>query len=108
MPAHHHKPNNSPLHARAHRVIASLNREQVDFLDKIGKDALFSAGIKLSRTEILAAMVNVLKRFHLTGDGVKTVEQFERRIVKAVTQQRGGHVTPQLTERQRRKLSGGT
>ena len=76
---------------RAHRVIASLNREQVDFLDKIGKDALFSCGIKLSRTEILAAMVNVLKRVDLTGEGVRSAEQFERRIVDTlVAKLRGG------------------
>lgn len=68
----------------AHRVIASLNREQVDYLDKIGKDAQFSSGIKLSRTQILAAMVNALKRLNLTGAGVTTVEQFEQRIVDAM------------------------
>ena len=70
MPQNHELPDSN--HARAHRVIASLNRDQVDFLDKIGKDALFSSGVKLSRTEILSAMVNALKRFDLTGDGVTT------------------------------------
>ena len=80
----------SAEHARAHRVIASLNREQVDFLDKIGKDALFSAGVKLSRTELLAAMVNVLKRYHLTGEGVESAEQFEQRIVDSLGKPRGG------------------
>ena len=69
---------------RAHRVIASLNREQVDYLDKLGKDAQFSSGIKLSRTQILAAMVNALKRLNLTGEGVITAEQFEQRIVDAI------------------------
>ena len=77
-------------HARAHRVIASLNRDQVDFLDKVGKDALFSSGVKLSRTHILAAMVNVLKRLNLTGEGIKTVEQFEQRIVETMVRGRGG------------------
>ena len=75
-----HPPNNTP----AHRVIASLNREQVDYLDKIGKDAQFSSGSKLSRTQILAAMVNVLKRLNLTGEGVETAEQFEQRIIDAM------------------------
>ncbi len=75
---------------RAHRVIASLNREQVDFLDKIGKDALFSAGIKLSRTEIVAAMVNVLRRANLTGEGVRTAEELEQRILASLTRSRGG------------------
>ena len=72
------------LNHYAHRVIASLNREQVDYLDKIGKDAQFSSGIKLSRTQILAAMVNALRRLHLTGEGVTTAEQFEQRIVDAM------------------------
>ena len=71
----------------AHRVIASLNREQVDYLDKIGKDAQFSSGLKLSRTEILAAMVNAMKRLHLTGEGVVNAGQFEQRIVDAIMQQ---------------------
>jgi hypothetical protein len=70
--------------SHAHRVIASLNREQVDYLDKIGKDAQFSSGTKLSRTQILAAMVNVLKRLNLTGEGVATIEQFEQRIFDAI------------------------
>lgn len=68
----------------SHRVIASLNREQVDYLDKLGKDAQFSSGTKLTRTQILAAMVNALKRLNLTGDGVTTAEQFEQRIVDAM------------------------
>ncbi len=76
----HHNANQR----HAHRVIASLNREQVDYLDQLGKDAQFSSGIKLSRTQILAAMVNALKRLNLTGDGVTTAEQFEQRIVDAM------------------------
>ena len=73
-----------PNHSHAHRVIASLNRDQVDYLDKLGKDAQFSSGIKLSRTQILAAMVNAMKRLSLTGEGVTTAEQFEQRIVDAI------------------------
>ncbi len=84
-----HRQNGPSTRTRAHRVIASLNREQVDFLDKIGKDALFSAGIKLSRTEILAAMVNVLRRLDLTGEGVRTAEQFEQRIVEIMHRSKG-------------------
>ena len=75
---------------RAHRVIASLNREQVDFLDKLGKDALFSSGVKLSRTQILAAMVNALKRFNLTGEGIISSEQFEERVIHTLGKVRGG------------------
>jgi len=82
--------NGSPSsdHCRSHRVIASLNREQVDFLDKIGKDAQFSSGLKLSRTQILAAMVNALKRLNLTGEGIESSAQFELRIVEAIKRAR--------------------
>lgn len=76
---------------RSHRVIASLNREQVDFLDKIGKDAWFSSGVKLSRTQILAAMVNVLRRLNPTGEGVQSSNQFEQRIVEAIAKLQRNH-----------------
>ena len=73
------------------RVVASLNREQVDYLDQLGKDAQFSSGNKLSRTQILAAMVNAMRRLNLTGEGVATPAQFEQRIVDAITgRARGG------------------
>ncbi len=77
-------------HLRAHRVIAALNREQVDALDKLGKDALFSAGVKLSRTHILSVLVNVLRRLHVSGDGVRTPEELEQRIFGRVVRGRGG------------------
>ena len=77
-------------HPHAHRVIASLNRDQVDFLDRLGKDALFSAGVKLSRTQILSAMVNVLRSCQLSGEGIRTPEQFEQRILAVLHKYRGG------------------
>ena len=76
---------------RSHRVIATLNREQVDYLDKIGKDAQFSSGVKLSRNQILAAMVNAMKRLSLTGKGVTGAVQFEQRIVDAIMHKAKGH-----------------
>ncbi len=83
--------HSSPHGVHAHRVIAALNREQVDYIDKLGKDAQFSSGIKLSRAQILAAMVNALKRLNLTGNGVTTAAQFEQRIVDAMMTKARGH-----------------
>ena len=40
------------------RVIALLSREEMDFIDKIGKDALFSTGSKLTRVDIIAALID--------------------------------------------------
>lgn len=42
------------------RTVTFLTREQIDYLDKLGKDALFYQGKKLSRTQILSELVNVL------------------------------------------------
>ena len=67
---------------RTHRVIALLNREQVDFLDELGKDALFSTGAKLSRTKIIYAMVNALHSLGITGQGVRSKEELEQKIAK--------------------------
>jgi len=82
-PAAGPEPGSSAVRA-AHRVIALLTRDQVDYLDKLGKDAQFSSGNKLTRTEILAAMVNALQRLDLDGKGVRNVGQFEQRIVDAM------------------------
>lgn len=37
-----------------------LNREQVDYLDKIGKDCFFKFGRKMSRAKILSELVKLL------------------------------------------------
>jgi hypothetical protein len=85
QPPHNNLPDGRQHRGRSsHRVIALLNREQVDYLDQLGKDAQFSSGTKLSRTQILAALVNALRRLNLTGEGVSTAEQFEQRIVDAM------------------------
>ena len=74
----------SPVANRPYRVITRLNRDQVDYLDKIGKDAQYSSRMKLSRNQILFAMVNALKRLSLSGEGVGSVQQFEQRIIEAI------------------------
>lgn len=76
----------------SHRVIASLNRDQVDFLDKLGKDALFSRGTKLSRTQILSAMVNAARHLNLSGKGIASDRELERRILQVLKRANGGHV----------------
>lgn len=64
----------------AQRVVTFLNRDEVDFLDKLGKDALFSSGIKLSRAKIISWMVEFLKKLNMTGDDIKSENDFENRI----------------------------
>ncbi|OQX79621.1 MAG: hypothetical protein B6D56_06730 [Candidatus Omnitrophica bacterium 4484_70.1] len=42
-----------------HRVVTFLNREELDFLDNISKDILFSIGIKVPRSTILRNLVDI-------------------------------------------------
>ncbi|MFH0790902.1 MAG: hypothetical protein V2A64_04645 [Candidatus Omnitrophota bacterium] len=69
---------------RYQRVITFLTREQVDFLDKIAKDTLFSMGKKLSRAKIISVVVDVLSDLNITGEGLSSKKDLEQRILEAV------------------------
>ena len=62
------------------RVVTFLNRAEVDFLDKLGKDALFSTGLKLSRTKLIAWLVDFMKELNINGEGIKSERDFENRV----------------------------
>lgn len=66
------------------RVVTFLNREEVDFLDKLGKDALFSTGLKLSRAKLIAWLVNFIKTLNINGEDIKSERDFENRVLKEV------------------------
>lgn len=62
------------------RVVTFLNRNEVDFLDKIGKDALFSTGVKLSRAKLIAWLIDLMKKLNINGENIKSEQEFEERI----------------------------
>jgi len=66
--------------AKNQRVVTFLNRKEVDFLDKLGKDALFSTGAKLSRAKLIAWLVDFIKHLRINGENIKTEDDFENRI----------------------------
>ncbi|MBN2097644.1 MAG: hypothetical protein JW714_04100 [Candidatus Omnitrophica bacterium] len=70
----------------AHRVVAFLTRDEIDFLDKISKDALFSVGNKLSRSKIISAIVNVIRKLQIDGRGLSSKKELEAKVLKAITQ----------------------
>ncbi len=83
------KKSNNPK-GNAHRVITFLTRDELDFLDKIGKDALFSAGTKLSRSKIISAIVDVMRRLNIDGSGLRSKKELESRFIKAMKKERKG------------------
>jgi len=65
-------------------VIVNLGREEVDYLDRIGKDALFSTGTKLSRNKVISAMILAIKQLGLDGEGSKTRDALQNKIMQAM------------------------
>lgn len=67
-----------------HRVITLLDRKELDFLDKLGKDALFSTGHKLSYNEILRALIDFMIEIGLSGEKVGSEKAFRTKIMEQV------------------------
>ncbi|MFC1594197.1 hypothetical protein ACFL38_02600 [Candidatus Omnitrophota bacterium] len=72
--------NNYVSKNQMHRVVTQLNREEIDFLDKLSKDALFSTGTKLSRTQILRALIKAIRQVGLNSKEVDSEEAMVERI----------------------------
>ena len=70
------------VNVSTHRVITMLNRGEVDFLDKIGKDALFSTGHKLSYNEILRALIDFAMEAGVSGKKVDSAERLKEELVQ--------------------------
>ncbi|MFC1577025.1 hypothetical protein ACFL3N_01660 [Candidatus Omnitrophota bacterium] len=72
------------------RVIAFLNRDDIDYLDKIGKDALFTKGVKLSRVKVIRAMVEAMKELKVNGRDISSEEELKEEILEKLTQFKPG------------------
>jgi len=67
-----------------HRVITMLDREELDFLDKLGKDALFSTGHKLSYNDILRGLIDFSREIGLSGEKINSREELKQRILQHI------------------------
>lgn len=66
------------------RVVTFLTRDEVDFLDKVGKDALFSTGMKVSRARLIAWLVDFAEKLRINGEGIKSEGDLEKRIMEVM------------------------
>lgn len=66
------------------RVVTFLNREELDFLDKLGKDALFSCGLKISRAKVIEWLVDFIQKLNLSGENIRSEKDFEGRIFQVL------------------------
>jgi len=79
-----------------HRVITMLNRKEIDFLDKLGKDALFTTGRKLSYNQIMRGLLHFAMEIGLSGEGITSFRAVKDKILEAIkrSQSKDGFPTP--------------
>ncbi len=70
---------------QVHRVVTFLDRQQLDYLDKLGKDALFSTGVKFARTRVISALINLLRKSNVTGEGLRSDQDLEDRLLRRLS-----------------------
>lgn len=63
------------------RIVAFLTREEIDFIDKLAKDALFSTGHKLSRTDIVRALIDATKVKDINAEDIHSKSELEHRLL---------------------------
>jgi len=67
-----------------HRVITMLGRSEVDFLDKLGKDALFTTGHKLSYNDILRGLIDFAMEIKISGEKIDSAEDLKKLLLDQV------------------------
>ena len=65
----------------AHRVITMLGRQEMDFMDKLGKDALFSTGHKLSYNEILRGLIDFAMEAGISGNNIDSSGSLKSKLI---------------------------
>ncbi|MDD5282352.1 MAG: hypothetical protein PHC37_03335 [Candidatus Omnitrophica bacterium] len=70
-----------------HRVITMLGRQEMDYLDKLGKDALFSTGHKLSYNDILRGLIDFAMEAGISGEKIDSAETFKDRLLRQLSRQ---------------------
>ncbi|MDD5561486.1 MAG: hypothetical protein PHT50_05095 [Candidatus Omnitrophica bacterium] len=64
-----------------HRVITMLGRQEMDYLDKLGKDALFSTGRKLSYNDILRGLIDFAMEAGISGEKIDSARSLKEKLL---------------------------
>lgn len=79
-----------------HKVIAVFTRDELEFMDRLGKDALFSTGHKLSYIQIIKGLVNYAMEAGINGNNIDSAEALKEKLDKRfpeILEDRGGGTT---------------
>ncbi len=64
------------------KVVSFLTREQMDFIDKLSKDAWYSTGKKISRAAVIQALVEAARKIDLAGNNINSQAELEERMAE--------------------------
>ena len=70
-----------------HKVITMVERNELEFLDKLGKDSLFSTGHKLTYNEILKALIDFAMEEGIKGENIPTLAALKEKIRQQSSEQ---------------------
>jgi len=90
--------NGNGKHAKRRRIIALMTREEIEFLDKLGLDALFTTKHKLSRVSILGAMVDAAIKLGIDAKGIRSKKDLTDRILNAICGELGKNAGEYIKE----------
>ncbi len=68
-----------------HRVVTFLTRDELEFLDKLERDMIFSTGTHIPRSKIIEDMVEILRQTQMNANGIKDNQQLEQKMIEAIT-----------------------
>jgi hypothetical protein len=66
-----------------HRLVALLNREEIEFINRLSVDAFFSTGHRLTKVDIVAALVDAAIQLGVSGLNVKSRQYLVKKIISA-------------------------
>jgi hypothetical protein len=69
---------------RTHRIVTFLTRDEMDFLDKLEKDMMFSGGKSVSRSQIIEDLTGILKDTRMDASGIQGNEALKQKIMQAI------------------------
>lgn len=83
-----------------HRVVTFLTREELDFLDKLEKDVMFSTGKCISRSQILQDMAELLTKTKLNATGIKDNNELKLKMQEAIAKMNQKEQQPPLERKE--------
>ncbi|MFH0790690.1 MAG: hypothetical protein V2A64_03565 [Candidatus Omnitrophota bacterium] len=68
-----------------HRVVTFLTREELEFLDKLEKDMMFSTGSHIPRSKIIEDLVNLLLQTQMNAIEIRSDGELKEKMKEAIT-----------------------